>query len=95
MVLIYSSYVVSSEPRKRKGEDEGPKASVEEHKAEGGGRIKSTQDSYNDQIPSKEKEKNIALDHEVADGKGLFTTLNRIKNRGDLREPGGQMVSTS
>ncbi|KAL1814258.1 hypothetical protein ACET3Z_024323 [Daucus carota] len=69
-------------------EDEAPEASVGEKKAEDGGWTEM-QDTAKDEIPSKDKQEDIALDetiHEVAVGKGLSGALNLLKDRGALKE---------
>ncbi|KAL8096738.1 SART-1 family protein DOT2 [Apium graveolens] len=67
-------------------EDEAPKPSDGEKKAEDDGQTEM-QDIDKDEIPSKEEDK--AMDdtiHEAAVGKGLSGALNLLKDRGALKE---------
>lgn len=69
-------------------EDEALEASAGEKKAEDGGWTEM-QEIDKDEIPSKEKEEDKAMDetiHEAAVGKGLSGALNLLKDRGALKE---------
>lgn len=92
--LKYVPHFVLSEAHKPEGEDvfmeedEALEASVGEKKTEDSGWTEM-QDIDKDEIPSKEKEEDLALDetiHEVAVGKGLSGALNLLKDRGALKE---------